>query len=297
MKYPKITIVTPSLNQVKYIEATIKSVLDQNYPNLEYIIIDGGSTDGAVDIIRKYEKQLSYWVSEQDSGLYHAIQKGFDRSSGEIMAWLNSDDMLQPGSLFVIAEIFNSFSQIQWIQGIPSFYDETGRTVAVGPARQWCKADFHTLNYKWIQQESVFWRRDLWLEAGSKLDTNYKLAGDFDLWLRFFQYAELYTTDALLSGFRIRKENQLSLDFSQDYDLEVSHALAVSRKSWPDEYTQRIDEFLNFNKKIADTKNRILRSIYFRFNYGRIKDIEKELFQYPRKLYFNRLNQKFSLGS
>ena len=99
--YPKISIVTPNYNGVKYLEQTIVSVLNQNYPNLEYIIIDGGSTDGSVEIIKKYESKLSYWVSEPDMGLYHAIQKGFEKSTGEIMAWINSDDMYVKGSFSI----------------------------------------------------------------------------------------------------------------------------------------------------------------------------------------------------
>ena len=102
MQRPKITIVTPNFNQAGFLEETILSVIGQNYPDLEYIIVDGGSTDGSIDIIKKYEKQLAYWVTEPDKGLYHALQKGFERSTGEVMGWINSDDKLHPGSLSVI---------------------------------------------------------------------------------------------------------------------------------------------------------------------------------------------------
>src|SRR6266404_3514026 len=104
MDHPRITVVTPSYNQAKFVEATIQSVLDQGYPNLEYIIMDGGSKDGSVEIIRRYEKHLAYWVSEKDNGPSDAIGKGFARSTGSILAYLNSDDLYMPGSLKAIAD-------------------------------------------------------------------------------------------------------------------------------------------------------------------------------------------------
>src|SRR5688572_20955810 len=129
MAYPKISIVTPCYNQVHFIEECMRSILDQNYPNLEYIIIDGGSTDGTVDLIRKYEKHLAYWVSEKDSGLYHALHKGFSRSTGDIMGWLNSDDILHRQSLYVIADIFTNHKEVRWLQGYPTVIDDLGRII------------------------------------------------------------------------------------------------------------------------------------------------------------------------
>src|SRR5215207_3198072 len=106
MNYPKVSVVTASLNQVQYIEETILSLLNQQYPCLEYIIIDGGSTDGTIDIIKKYEDRLKYWTSEKDNGLYDALNKGFKITTGEILGWLNADDILHRNSLFILAEIF-----------------------------------------------------------------------------------------------------------------------------------------------------------------------------------------------
>ena len=126
--YPKISIVTPNYNCDKFLEETIKSIINQNYPNLEYIIIDGGSTDNSIEIIKKYDKYISYWISEEDSGMYEAIQKGFDKSTGDIMAWLNADDKYHPNALFTIAKIFTQNQKINWLTGINSFYNEQGET-------------------------------------------------------------------------------------------------------------------------------------------------------------------------
>src|SRR5512134_129792 len=126
---PKISIVTPSFNQGKYLERTIRSVIEQDYPNLEYIIIDGGSTDESVEIIRKYEKHLAYWVSEPDRGQSHAINKGFDRATGEIFGWLNSDDWYVPGALKAVAEAFAANPEAGAVVGAGEMVDEEGKLV------------------------------------------------------------------------------------------------------------------------------------------------------------------------
>src|ERR1039457_1034429 len=120
MKYPKISIVTPSFNQAEFLEQTICSVLSQKYPNLEYVVIDGGSTDGSVEIIKKYADKLTYWVSEKDDGQYAAINKGFSYTTGDIMGWINSSDILLPWTFSILAEIFENYTQIQWLSGAPT---------------------------------------------------------------------------------------------------------------------------------------------------------------------------------
>lgn len=218
--FPKISIITPVYNRVQYLEATILSVVSQNYPNLEYIIIDGGSTDGTIDIIKKHQSQLTYWESEPDKGMYYALQKGFDKATGDIMAWLNSDDMYHPNSLFVVADIFKALPNIEWITGTPSLYNNEGQCVKVFPTQKWSKKRFLAGDYRWIQQESNFWRKSLWEKAGSNIDVNYELAADFELWTRFFEYATLNSVNTVLSGFRMHGD-QLSLTNSLEYENEV----------------------------------------------------------------------------
>jgi glycosyltransferase involved in cell wall biosynthesis len=218
-KQPKISIVTISFNQAAFLEETICSVLGQNYTNLEYIIIDGGSTDGSVDIIRKYEKQLSYWVSEKDNGMYEALQKGFDKSTGEIMGWINSDDFLHPGSLSLLAKLFSENPECNWLEGKNVVVDEQGNLVKECFPFNTTKFAFYKWNFLTekkdnirafgtLQQESTYWRRKLWEKAGAKLDVSLKTAGDFELWMRFFRYDKLFVTDEKIGAFRNRKEQK-----------------------------------------------------------------------------------------
>lgn len=231
--YPKITVVTASFNQGKYLEDTILSVLSQQYPNLEYIIIDGGSTDESVRIIRKYEDQLSYWVSEPDHGLYDAIQKGFKRSTGDVMAWLNADDLLHRKSLFQVANIFARYADIKWIMGSNTYFDESGYPFvfeAQPYAQRWSRKRLLLGDGYFIQQESVFWRKDLWLEAGGHLNQSFSLAADLELWLRFSRYQKLYSTSYMLAGFRLRAENQKSYTQREAYLEQVQQLLEQERK-------------------------------------------------------------------
>lgn len=296
MKYPKISIVTPNYNGGQYLEETITSVLSQNYPNLEYIIIDGGSTDDSVSIIKKYEEHLKYWISEPDKGLYDAVQKGFDQATGEIMAWINSDDLYHPKAFFTVAEIFN-FEEVNWLQGNPSTFDEMGRTVAVYGVKRWSKLDYYLGDFRWIQQESVFWRKSLWEKAGKKISTEMKYAGDLELWLRFFRYEKLYVTSALLGGFRQRSQNQLSLDFLDLYleearnkiDQEVCSALSGKER-------RLIEKTRKYNRFINKIPYKAARKILKKFYYSCF--INKNEFDYgvPPQIGFDRLKQEFTLN-
>ncbi len=238
--YPKITIVTPVFNRVNMLEQTMLSVLGQNYPNLEYIIIDGGSTDGTVDVIRQYEDKLAYWVSEPDSGMYHAIQKGFEKATGDIMAWINSDDLYHAYALWTVADIFLDLPDVEWIVGTPTMYNSVGRCAKVFPTIRWSKRKFELGDFRWIQQESVFWKRSLWNKVGANLNLNFKLAADFELWCRFFQYQKLYSVSTMLGGFRLHG-SQLSLEQVEMYENEVKEICKIFFFS----YTKRIKKIPN----------------------------------------------------
>ena len=281
---PKISIITPSFNQVKYLENTIQSVVGQGYPNLEYIIIDGGSTDGSIDVIRKYEKHLTFWCSEPDGGLYDALQKGFEKSTGDIMAWLNSDDMYHRRSLFVVAEIFSQFNDIQWLTGVATYFNEEGNLVNIRLQDEaWSIYRFllRGRDFTFIQQESTFWRRSLWERSGNCLSTHYALAGDFELWRRFFQYEKLYTVHTPLAGFRFRTSNQKSLEQRDVYNQEmelIRHQYPLSKKQF-------------FRLKLGIIYRRsILR---FLKNGGVIRKITKRIFDYPPTLFYNRFKDCF----
>lgn len=279
---PKISVVTVSYNQGNYLEQTIRSVLDQNYPNLEYIIIDGGSTDQSVDIIRKYEKQLSYWVSEKDNGMYEALQKGFSRAGGEILCWINSDDKFHPGSFKTVASIFTDFPEVEWLIGMATIYNDSGETVYVKPFRKWSQKEIIVGANDHIQQESSFWKKSLWDRAGAKLDVNYKLAADFELWMRFFNHATLHSVRTILGGFRLRKENQMSFDRADEYSNEVEQIIKKSYDGLP----QKERELIDFWKKNRNSKT---------FFSSKVKQEKKfiEFLNYPASIEFSPRHYKF----
>ena len=204
---PRISVVTPSFNQGEFLEATLRSVMTQGYAGLEYVVIDGGSSDESVSIIERYDADLAYWVSEPDQGHAHALNKGFAQTTGEIMCWINSSDLYYPWTLATVAEIFSQLPEVDWITGAVSMFDVCGRPRVVASASGVNVFDFLAGHYRYcIQQESVFWRRSLWERAGGRLDQTLTYAADLDLWLRFFQWAPLYRVETLLGGFRVHDD-------------------------------------------------------------------------------------------
>lgn len=201
MKQLLVTIVTPSYNQAHFLEATILSVLNQNYPNIEYIIVDGGSTDGSVEIIRHYSDRLSWWVSEKDHGQTDAINKGFAHANGEILAWINSDDTYESGAVSAAVKFLYSRPEIGLVYANTNFIDEKGRIIGRFPAAQ---TDFRRLKrgYVHIPQQSAFFRAYLWQKVGP-LDPSFFFAMDYDLWVRLARLAPIEYVPDLWANFRL----------------------------------------------------------------------------------------------
>ena len=199
---PRISLVIPSYNYGRYLEACLDSILSQNYPNLELIVMDGGSTDNSPAIIQSYRKHLSYSQSRPDAGQYSAIEEGLQRSSGEIMGWLNADDMFHPGAFEVAAGIFSESSEVEWLTGRPNSFDEQGRQKVVLSFLPMTSRAKYLADQELIQQEGIFWRRGLWERSGGYLETNLQLAADLELWARFLRSARLFCVDRLMAGFR-----------------------------------------------------------------------------------------------
>jgi glycosyltransferase involved in cell wall biosynthesis len=214
MTQPRITIVTPCYNSERFLEETILSVLDQGWENLEYIIVDGGSTDGTVEIIRKYEKHLSAWISEPDQGMYDAINKGFAMGTGEIYAWINSDDVYLPDAFRVIAEASQKHPDLDWFCGAMTYTNEEGDTVSACPLLMFHQGDlvkgYHGLCMHYVEQSCCFWRSSLWDEFGP-MPVKLRYAGDYWLWTQFAKKSALISISHSTASFR-RHASQLSQD-------------------------------------------------------------------------------------
>ena len=209
--YPRITIVTPSYNQAEYLEETIRSILLQNYPNLEYIVIDGGSTDGSVEIIERYAPWLSYWESEPDRGQSHAINKGLAHSTGELFNWINSDDFLRPGALYSLANSVEApdeplclIGQMDVLQG-----REVSRIAKLEALpKDWCS--FQTMP---ILQQAMFYTRSA-LDRMGPLHEDLHYSMDYEWLLRFlfaFGFEQLQLIEQPLAGFRYHEASKSSL--------------------------------------------------------------------------------------
>lgn len=203
---PLVSIITPSFNQARFLEETMLSVLNQDYPNLEYLVVDGGSQDGSLEIIQKYAHRLAWWVSEKDQGQTDAINKGFGRAKGEILAWLNSDDTYLPGAISQAVAYLQAHPEAGMVYGDANLIDQQGIIIGKFPARQ---TDYKRLRqgFVHIPQQAAFFRADLWRQV-SPLDPGFYFAMDYDLWVRIARLAPLHYHPQSWANFRLHNSGK-----------------------------------------------------------------------------------------
>jgi len=241
----KISIITPCYNRSEYLDQTIESVFMQEGDfEIEYIIQNGGTSEEVDAILEKWKKRSgsgSYEIkcrkirfacyNEPDNGMYDAINKGFSKASGDIFAWINSDDIYLPGSFKTVATVFSHFGSVDWIIGMTTLINAEGSIIyssyydPQAYSRQFIREGFYHRNFRpwglaWVQQESSFWRRSLWETSGGNIDTHYKLAADYHLWKKFASHTDLIKVYSPLAAFR-RHGNQKTSEAIQHYISET----------------------------------------------------------------------------
>jgi glycosyltransferase involved in cell wall biosynthesis len=196
-----VSIITPSYNQAKYLEKTIQSVLDQDYPDIEYIVIDGGSTDGSQEVIKKYADKIAYWVSEPDKGQTDAINKGFAMANGDVLAWLNSDDTYEPGAISEAVAYLKEHPDVGMVYGDGYFINGSDEIIGKFPSAQ---TDYKRLRqgYVHVCQQAAFFRSALWQQVGP-LDPSFYFAMDYDLWVRLARVTNIVFHPRVWANFRL----------------------------------------------------------------------------------------------
>jgi glycosyltransferase involved in cell wall biosynthesis len=237
---PRITVVTPSYNQGEYLEATIVSVLEQNYPNLEYLVIDGGSTDKSIDIIHQYSDQIQFWCSKKDEGQSDALTRGLERSTGDILCWVNSDDILCKDTLATVANKL-AIDEPGWLVGHSRQIDKHGKTSnRIRYAKEIDQTTFFQYKYRWFSQPSVFWNR-MMMDAAGYPNKRYHYIMDLDLFFRMYCVTPPTLVDRVLSEYRVHGEAKTTRE-----------ALLVDKEyaTWMYEYFRNGDTQDEFGKNV-----------------------------------------------
>ena len=268
----KFSIVTPAYNTALHIAETIESVLSQAGDfEIEYTIMDGGSTDGTVEIIKKYEQLLNEkkypikclgvtfkWQSEKDRGMYDAINKGFSQATGDIYAWINADDIYEPDAFQAIKETLETFPEIEWVKGTNTNIEAGGTFIKQNKLRiyhqSWLQKGIYGRVAYFIEQDTVFWRKSLWKKIGD-IPNQYRYAGDYWLWIHFAQHAKLWSLNINISIFRKRKE-QMSQNMTayQCEQREIMPRLPLSAFA--------IRVFFNLEKRFGPGSNNFFNALY-----------------------------------
>ncbi len=227
MNPPRITIITPSFNQAQFLPATARSVLSQEGTfDLEWLVVDGGSTDGTVDYLKSLNDPRVRWVSEKDRGQGDAINKGLARASGEIVAWLNSDDLYAPGALSRVAGAFGADPQKQWVIGRCDIVDESGNEIRhrVTAYKDWFLRRYsyrRLLRENFISQPAAFWRKS----AASAIDESLHYTMDYDLWLRLGKLSDPIFIDDVLAHFRFHSTSKSGAVSREQFDEQYRVAM------------------------------------------------------------------------
>lgn len=232
MNLPRISIVTPSYNQARFLGETMESILSQDYPNVEYIVVDGGSTDGSVEIIKRYERHLAYWVSEKDGGQSDAIMKGFDRVTGEIFTWVNSDDVLFPGCLRQIAQAYVEHREPDLIHTNACYIDAESRITRF--VRVPCQSRFMFFRGVWnVVAPTLFYKTSFFRSVGG-LNKAYYLSMDFDVWMRMMLAgARTAHVGRYLGGFRWHPRSKTVVSLGERRTCEDSETTEIFRRNLP----------------------------------------------------------------
>jgi glycosyltransferase involved in cell wall biosynthesis len=280
--YPKISIVTPSFNQAYFLEETIQSVLEQTYPNLEYIVIDGGSTDGSAEIIKRYEKWLHYWVSEPDRGQSHALNKGFLKSTGELLGWLNSDDLYTEGALQRVADKFRENPGHIIAGTVLNFNDESKEHHVMKPAN----ITFENIVKFWEEkivchQPGIFFPRRSFEMVGG-LNEAYYYVMDYDLWSRLLQQCSVSYIDNIVAKFRLHGASKTGW---------VSALLLKERSRYSKSYWHLLNDINrhDYNTYMAEAFIRLLKRRLIQRNYLEATNLLFTAFQVCPRTFLRKL--------
>ena len=226
---PKVSIIIPSFNQGQFLEASIRSALEQDYPNIEYIVVDGGSKDQSMEIIKKYQDRLTWWVSEKDKGHADALNKGFSHATGEILAWLNSDDVYFPNAVSEAVAILKSHPEVGMVYGDADLIDDAGETIGKFGSKQtsyqqMLRGSVH------IPQATTFFRADLWRQVGP-LDLSLFFSFDYDLWVRLAKVSQVLYVPKRWAKFRIHDAGKTIVNDDRCYP-DMLRVLEREGGSW-----------------------------------------------------------------
>lgn len=265
--FPRITVVTPCFNHQDFVGETIRSVLGQGYPNLQYIVINDGSTDDSESVISAYDEEIDLRLTlggHRDSPV-EALNRAFELSDGEILCWVSSDDILLPGALLKVGEVFRSFPDIEWLTAQQTTINADGQVVRVR-SRFVTKYDYLCGRWSVIQQESTFFRRRLWARAGGRLDDYFVQAFDTELWSRFFLTSDLHYLDAPLGAFRRGKQSKSHNRFPE---FQALSDLAIKQMRRRADYRSRARSLLRLLllapglKTLLSASPRVVRQMLF----------------------------------